>query len=325
MGAVELRRGGLHVSGTELWLDATRKSGLSFVSHAHSDHIARHERTIATQATVRFMTQRLGKLPAALPVPYNRIFDLGPLSLELLPAGHILGSAQLRITRADGQRIVYTGDINDTASVTAEPVQVAECDTLVIESTFGHPRYRFPPKPEVLGEVAKWIRQKQEAGIAPILLGYPLGKSQEAIKHLGQAGFRFAAHQSIWAMSQLYEELGCSMEAVRKFDGTLREGEVGFFPPHRWRSGPAGTLWPRATAVLTGWAVDPGAAQRYGADIAFPLSDHADFPALMKYVKATGATEVITHHGFARELSDALNAEGIDARPLGTAKQLSLF
>src|SRR3954462_3158349 len=106
---VELRKGGLHVSGTPLWLDARRKSELSFVSHAHSDHIARHERVIATAATLRFMTHRLGKLAAALPVPYTRPFDFGPLVLELLPAGHILGSAPLRVTRADGVRVVYTG------------------------------------------------------------------------------------------------------------------------------------------------------------------------------------------------------------------------
>src|SRR5262245_22523913 len=143
MCAVELRRAGLHLTGTALWLDARRKSELSFVSHAHADHIARHERVIATQATLRLMAHRLGKLPAALPAPYNRPFELGSLFIELLPAGHILGSAQLRVTRSDGHRVLYTGDINFQPSLTAEPAQLAECDTLVLESTFGHPRYHF--------------------------------------------------------------------------------------------------------------------------------------------------------------------------------------
>src|SRR5512141_2787329 len=120
MCAVELRRGGLHLTGTSLWLDATRKTELSFISHAHSDHIARHERVIATSPTVALMTHRLGKLPAALPVPYNRPFELGPLVLELLPAGHMLGSAQLRATRADGVRVTYSGDINFSPMLTAE-------------------------------------------------------------------------------------------------------------------------------------------------------------------------------------------------------------
>src|SRR5581483_7090017 len=108
---VELRKGGLHVTGTPLWLDARRKSELSFVSHAHTDHIARHERVIATAATLRIMEHRLGPLASKLPAPYHRPFKLGDLDVELLPAGHVLGSAQIRIRRPDGHRVVYTGDI----------------------------------------------------------------------------------------------------------------------------------------------------------------------------------------------------------------------
>ncbi|HYX91607.1 MAG TPA: MBL fold metallo-hydrolase, partial [Myxococcaceae bacterium] len=152
--SVELRKAGLHLSGTELWFDANRKSDLSFVSHAHADHIARHARVIATAATLRLMQHRLGKLHGALPVPYRRPFDLGRLVLELLPAGHVLGSAQLRVIREDGTRIVYTGDINFTNALTAEPAEIADCDVLVIESTFGHPRYVFPPRAELFDRLA---------------------------------------------------------------------------------------------------------------------------------------------------------------------------
>lgn len=322
---VELRKQGLHLTGTPLWLDAHRKAELSFVSHAHSDHIARHERVIATSATLRFMTHRLGKLPAALPAPYGRGFDLGKLYLELLPAGHILGSAQLRVTRDDGRRVVYTGDLNTVPSLTAEPHQVAECDTLVIESTFGHPRYIFPPKDQVLADIEAWVRGHLSRGVTPVLLGYPLGKSQEAMKYLTGKGLTICAHASIHDMTELYRECGMAIDGVRRFDGALQEGEVGFFPPRSARRSGLDRIRPKATAVLTGWAMDPGTAARYGADVAFPLSDHADFPGLVAYAKATGANEVLTHHGFARELADALKAEGIDARPVGTMQQLELF
>jgi putative mRNA 3-end processing factor len=271
------------------------------------------------------MTHRLGHIPAALSVPYNRTFELGPLSLELLPAGHILGSAQLRITRQDGRRIVYTGDLNSAPSVTVEPLQIAECDTLVIESTFGHPRFRFPDKEEVLEQVQAWIVRQQESATVPVLLGYPLGKSQEVMKRLGDRGFSFAVHDSIWKIAKLYDELGCPVERLRRYDGCLREGEVAFFSPQAWRNGAGRDLGRSATAVLTGWALDPYAARRYGADVAFAFSDHADFEALKRYARATGAKEVITHHGFARELAKALKDEGIDARPVGTIEQLSLF
>src|SRR6218665_3945893 len=98
------------------------------------------------------------------------------------------------------------------------------------------------------------------------------------------------------------------------------------FPPHAARGGALSSFWPRATAVLTGWAMDgPGAARRYGADVAFPVSDHADCASLVRYAKATGARDIITHHGFAEELAQVMRAEGLDARALGQPKQLALL
>lgn len=324
--SVELRKNGLQLAGTPLFLDAIRKTPLSFVSHAHADHIARHERTIATAATLRFMTHRLGKVASPLPAPYGRPFALGPLSLELLPAGHILGSAQLRVVREDGKRIVFTGDLNLEPSLTAEPAEVAECDLLVIESTFGHPRYAFPPRAEVFGQVESWVRRQLERGAVPVLLGYSLGKSQEAMKYLSSRGFSLVAHSSIHEVAVLYGELGVPIERMRLYDGRVEPGEVLFFPPHQARSGALSAHWPRATAVLTGWALDgPGAARRYGADVAFPVSDHADCASLVRYAKATGARDVITHHGFAEELAQVLRGAGLDARALGKPQQLALL
>jgi len=323
--SVELRRAGLHLTGTPLWLDATRKSELAFVSHAHSDHIARHERVIATAATLRFMVHRLGKVKNALPVPYNRPFELGPLVLELLPAGHVLGSAQLRVVLSDGTRVVYTGDLNTAPSLTAEPAQIAECDVLITEATFGHPRYSFPPREKTFDKIADWCRSNQEKGITPILLGYALGKSQEAIAALTRRGLRVCAHASIHDMAELYRELGTPLE-VRRFDGTIAPDEVGLFPPHISRSSALRKIPKRSVAVLTGWAVDgPGICRRYGADLAFPVSDHADFKSLVAYAKATGASEVLTHHGFADELANALRDHGVVARAVHRPLQLPLL
>lgn len=323
--AVQRAKNGLQVTGTPLFLDATRRTPLGFVSHAHADHIARHERTIATAATLRFMAQRLGELEAPLAVPFHRPFALGTLTLELLPAGHILGSAQLRITRADGHRLVYTGDLNLAPSLTAEPAQVAHCDTLVIESTYGHPRYAFPPREEVLGQLEAWVRHQQERGIIPVLLGYALGKAQEAMKFLVDRGFHLVAHPKVYEMVELYRELGVALPHVRVFDGQLQPGEVVVYPPNHGRAPALSRLGPRRTAVLTGWALDEGGTRRYGADDAFPISDHADYASLVKYAVATGAREVITHHGYAEELAEGLRREGVFARALGKAVQLSLL
>jgi putative mRNA 3-end processing factor len=322
--SVELRKAGLHLSGTELWFDANRKSDLSFVSHAHADHIARHARVIATAATLRLMQHRLGKLHGALPVPYRRPFDLGRLVLELLPAGHVLGSAQLRVIREDGTRIVYTGDINFTNALTAEPAEIADCDVLVIESTFGHPRYVFPPRAELFDRLAQWCSDHLARGVTPVLLCYALGKSQEAIKALSERGLRLCAHASIHAVCEIYRELGMPLE-VRRFQGVFEEGEVVVFPPHIAKSQHIRRIR-HATAALTGWALDgPHAAQRRGADAAFPISDHADFPSLVRYARQSGASEVITIRGFAEDLAKALRAEGFIARAVDRPLQLALF
>jgi putative mRNA 3-end processing factor len=325
MSAVELRGSGLHLSGTCLSLDATRKCELSFISHAHSDHIARHERVIATSPTLRFMAHRLGKLSGALSVPYNRPFALGPLRVELLPAGHILGSAQIRVTGGDGRRIAYTGDLNLTPSLTAEPAQVAHCDTLIIEATFGHPRYRFPPKAEVLDALEKWVRRTIDAGATPILFGYALGKAQEVLQFLRQRGFAVSAHPSICELAEMYREFGVPLDGIRRFNGSAKAGEAVVFPPRLSRSPALTRIWPRASAALTGWALDPARARWHGADAAFPLSDHADFDGLMRYVQASGAREVITHRGFADELAKELRGQGIEARALGKPLQLQLL
>jgi putative mRNA 3-end processing factor len=221
--------------------------------------------------------------------------------------------------------VTYTGDLNLEASSTAEAAQVAECDTLVLESTFGHPRYRFPPKAEVLEAIEAFARTTLERGATPVLLGYSLGKSQEVIRALTSRGHSVVAHASVCAVAEVYRSLGVEVGAVRRFDGTWLPDEVGVFPPHVWKFERILRPWPRRTAILTGWAVDGGTARRYGADEAFPLSDHADFEGLLSYARSTGASEVLTHHGFAEELARALRDRGIDARPLGTVRQLDLF
>ncbi len=321
---MELKRAGLHLSGTALWMDARRKSELCFVSHAHADHIGRHERVIATAATLRLMEHRLGRAKSALPVPYHRPFELGSLVLELLPAGHVLGSAQLRVVLPDGTRVVYTGDLGLSPSLTAEPAAIAECDVLVTESTFGHPKYTFPPREKTFDRLADWCRNAIARGFQPVVLAYALGKSQEAAAALTKRGLPVCAHPKIHDVCAIYGELGTPLE-VRRFDGTFLPGEVALFPPQMARASVL-TRIRRTTAVLTGWALDgPVAQRRHGADTAFPISDHADFPQLVRYAKATGASEVLTVHGFSDELAEALRGEGLVSRAIHRPLQLPLL
>lgn len=319
---VELRRGGLVLQGTPLWFDARTKSPVAFVSHAHSDHIARHERVIATPETLALMEHRLGPLEWKTPFRYGDSLALDDLQLECFSAGHVFGSAQIRVTRGDGHRVVYTGDVSLEPALTAAPAEVLRCETLVIESTFGHPRYRFPPRAQVYDDVADWCRRMLAKGTRPILLAYSLGKSQETVRQLAVRGLRVCAHPSIHAVAELYERLGMPVGA-RRFDGSFEDDEVGLFPPFRRGDALAGVK-DRALAVLTGWALEPWGARRSGADVAFPVSDHADFPSLLEYAQRSGAREVVTLHGFADELAAALRQHGLFARAVHEQVQMAL-
>jgi putative mRNA 3-end processing factor len=324
---VELLKGEMKVVGSSLHLDARRRVECAFVSHAHGDHIGRHDRTIATAPTLSLMRHRLGepkrRKTEALPAEFRAPFGLGELTLELFPAGHVLGSAQLRVVR-NGVALGYSGDLCTEPTHAAEPAEVMACDVLVLESTFGHPRYVFPPKEETLRAIRSWVDDALADGATPVLLGYALGKAQEILKYLADAGYRCAVHPVVHAVNRVYEAHGVAFPNVRALPPEGPEaGEVVVAPPHLARSPAMRGVRRRRTAVLTGWAVDGG--RHFHADAAFPLSDHADFPSLVRYAKATGASRVFTVHGFSDVLAAALREEGIRAEPLVEERQLELL
>ncbi len=325
MNEVVLCPEGLRARSENLWLDARRKMPLSFVSHAHGDHIGRHEEALATAATLDLMRHRLrGAKTRPRPVAYGEVVRVGGLTVELIPAGHILGSAQIRLTR-NGHRTVYTGDLNTRTARTAEPLEVAECDTLVIESTFGEPQYRFPPRAEVEEKMAAFAEITLLEGRVPVFLAYALGKAQEATKILCARGYRVRVHPDAWALCEIYQAHGVTFPGAAPLVEPPAPGEVVVSTP-RGRSDPL--LGPRVrvrTCFLSGWALTGGAPYRMHVDEALPLSDHADFDGLIEYVEATGASEVLTTHGSAAELARHLRARGISARALSPSPQLELF
>jgi putative mRNA 3-end processing factor len=327
---IELTRGELRISGTPLHLDARRRAECGFVSHAHGDHIGRHGRTIATAATLALMNHRLGEpkrraRAEQLPAEYRRPFGLGELTLELFPAGHVLGSAQLRITQRDGRTLGYTGDLCTDTVHAAEPAEVMPCDALVLESTFGQPRYVFPPKAETLARVRAFVDDALSDGVTPVLLGYSLGKAQEILAFFSAAGYACRVHPVIHAIDRIYQAHGVALPGVRPLEVEVAPaGEVVVAPPQLAHSPAMRAVKRRRTAVLTGWAIDGGRHFR-GVDAAFPLSDHADHPSLLAYARATGAARVFTVHGHTDELAASLRREGIRAEPLRERRQLELL
>lgn len=325
MSEVVLAKEGLRARSCELWLDANRRTSCAFLSHAHGDHHGRHDQTIGSAATLALVAKKLRNTgTVSLPAPWRRFFTFGPLRLELIPAGHVLGSSQLVID-VRGHRTAYTGHINTAVSLTAEPLGLARCDTLVIESTYGEPRFKMPPTQVIHEQMGAFAQEALAAGATPVFFARSLGKAQEAAKILGSRGFKVRLHPDAWTFVEIYGAHGVELPNVAALGDEREDGEV-IVAPSKARG--AKLLEKRGelrTCLLSGKALEPLAAQRAGVDLALPLSDHADFDGLISYVEATGAEKVLVHDGFADTLARELRERGIHAKSLEPSPQLELF
>lgn len=315
--------GGIHLTDSVLWCDCDRRRDLVFLSHAHADFIGKHRRILATDKTVRILTHATGKVDA-LTSPYKRRFTLGPLSLEMHPAGHVLGSAQILIER-NGRRLVYTSDVNTRPSATAEKAKPVECDVLTIPATYGLPVYRFPPREEVVLSIKRFVDECLNDGANPVLIAERVGLSQELMRVLGEAGYKLRVHGSIYEVAKVYRELGISLPNARRFGGTPARDEVVIFPPVLRKHAAIRKLRKSRTAMVTGRAVEPGFAVQQRVDAAFPLADACDYEDLKTFIKDTGASEVYLTGGAVEELSAELRADGRRVFSLVPPKQLALF
>ncbi|MCK4403808.1 MAG: MBL fold metallo-hydrolase [candidate division Zixibacteria bacterium] len=304
---------GIHIEGTGLWLDARRKVDLSFVSHAHTDHAVRHTEILVTKETAKFYEHRFGKAKFNI-LEYNRPKRLKGVTVELFPSGHILGGAQILIEK-DRTRIVYTGDFKLRKSLTAQKAEIKKCDILIMESTFGLPQYKFPHPREIQAQMVEFVEHAQTKGKTPIFLAYSLGKAQEAMKILSNRGFKLSVHGTIYNIAKMYEEFGVRFKNYKHYQAGNLEGSVLIAPPWVKKSRMIENIPRRRLAILTGWAMNPGAKHYYGVDEAIPLSDHADFSELIQYVKKAQPQKIYTVHGFA-EFGRYLKEEGFDADPL---------
>ena len=290
---------GVYVPELDLWLDSRRKQDFSVISHAHSDHTGRHRRPVVTPNTLLLLRDYLkGAEPIAL--PYGETLDTPACRLALHPAGHCLGSAQTLVTaKATGERLLYTGDIKTRPSPTNEPLQPVACDTLVIESTYGHPDYVFPSEEQTLATASRTLRVWLSRGERPVALGWRLGKAQELLHHLLTDGFDVVAEPGICQAAEAYREGGVSFPGqVSAFNGHWPEGAVALFPPGRSIQSLSGYR-PLRTMELTGWAASPNAPRRYRpADASLPYSDHADYNDLLAYVEQVKPQRVYTVNGY---------------------------
>lgn len=246
--------------------------------------------------------------------------------LRLIPAGHIPGSAMIHITRmSDNATLLYTGDFKTRRSRTAEAVNFLTADTLILETTFGLPGYEFPNPMEVESSVLRFVNDSFTDGETPILLGYSLGKAQEALALLEEHGIPALLHPSAAEMTRVCREAGVpGLPEPVIFDGHAPHGHVVIAPPHAIRSALFKGLKAKRTAMLSGWALQPGARFRYRVDAMIPFSDHADHPGLLECVQRVRPKRVLTTHGYAHEFAAELRSRGMDAWTVSGGDQLEL-
>jgi Cft2 family RNA processing exonuclease len=318
---------GIYLPDIDLWLDPQGSRERAVISHAHADHVRRHDCTITTPGTARLMEHRYRHRTRFEELELGARRDYGEYALTLLPAGHVRGSAQALVEHR-GHRLLYSGDFKLSPSATAEPAETPAADTLIVEATFGLPKYRFPPAAQVIEQIIGFCRWALSEGSTPVLYAYSLGKGQELMGRLHGAGLALAVHSTTWGVAQVYEQLGCEFPVYTRLDTHVPNDTVIIAPPPSSRRQRAtvldGVRRPR-TAFISGWAIDRSARYRMGVDAAFPLSDHADYDDLLEYVRRVNPRQVYTLYGFAPQLAADLRARGYDARPLVGDMQLQLW
>jgi DNA ligase-1 len=314
---------GVYLPTQGLWMDPWDSKDFAFVSHAHSDHIARHHEIIVSERTARFMRARLPGKRREHVLPFGETRCLHGMDITLLPAGHVFGSAQLLLSSGN-ETLLYTGDFKLRPGKSAEPLQWRQADTLIMETTFGSPRYQFPPTEKVIDQIVAFCRDALDDGVVPVILGYSLGKAQEILCSLDGAGLTPMLHGSVFQMTRLYEQSGQSFCKYVRYNRDDVAGKVLICPPSANHSAMLTKIPLKRVAMISGWAIEPNAIYRYQVDAAFPLSDHADYNDLLRYVDLVQPKRVLTLHGFAAEFARDLRDRGMEAWALSEENQMEL-
>ncbi|MFQ3587566.1 MAG: ligase-associated DNA damage response exonuclease [Fimbriimonadaceae bacterium] len=323
---LERRPEGLYCPAGDFYIDPWRSVERAVVTHGHSDH-ARWGmgRYLASEASVPILRARLGPEASVRGVPYGESFSIGGAKVSLHPAGHIVGSAQVRV-EVDGEVWAVSGDYKTEPDGTSTAWEPVRCHGFVTETTFGLPVYRWRPQPEVLADIAAWWAANRAAGVASILCAYALGKAQRLIAGLAGHG-PVVVHGSVAAMNRACAEAGLELppwQTVAEFaeQGGANRPEwseaLVVCPPSA-----IGSPWVRrfgdaSVAFASGWMAIRGIRRRRGVDRGFVLSDHVDWPSLMAAIRQTGAEKVWTTHGYAHVVARHLVELGYDAQPLDT-------
>ena len=323
MDLVVARPEGLYCPPGDFYIDPWRPVERAVITHGHGDH-ARwgSRRYLAAAPGEGILRARLGQDIDLQTLAYGERIDHQGVTLSFHPAGHVLGSAQVRL-EYQGEVWVASGDYKVEPDGTCAPFEPVSCHTFITESTFGLPIYRWPSQAEIFAGIDAWWRANAAAGKASVLFAYAFGKAQRILHGIDDSIGPILVHGAVEPLNEVYRAGGVRIPATRyagdfkKTDPALRQALI-VAPPSA-----GGSTWMRrfgdySDAFASGWMLLRGTRRRRGVDRGFALSDHADWPGLLWAIEQTGAERVMVTHGQVNVLVRHLREQGLDARAFQT-------
>ena len=311
---------GIYCAQADVYLDPWKPVEKAFITHGHADH-ARwgHQRYITHNTNIPIIKHRLRDIEVS-GVEYNETFSINGVKFSFHPAGHIIGSSQIRV-EYKGEVWVFTGDYkteDDGISIPYEPVK---CHAFITECTFGLPAFKWIPQQQVMNDINNWWQQNREAGKTSVLFGYSLGKAQRLLKHLDISIGKIYTHGAVENMTEVLRGVVDFPPTTLITRDTRKEeikGNLVLAPPSAHGSTWIRKMVPYETASASGWMTFRGARRRRAIDKGFVLSDHCDWQGLLQSIKATGCERVVCTHGYTEIFCRFLTEMGYDARTAST-------
>lgn len=312
----------IYCPSADIHIDPWKKVERAIITHAHADH-ARYgcKHYLAHKDSEPILRLRLGADISLQTVDYGEPFYINGTQFSLHPAGHIIGSAQVRVKRA-GEVWVAGGDYKLQDDGFSAPFEPVKCHSFITESTFGLPIYKWQPQQEVFTEIKDWIAKNRLLGKASVLFGYSLGKQQRMIHNLMPFEFPVYAHGAVYNINERLRAAGFDLPYIplvsSETDKKMFKGALVLAP-----GSAKGSTWlkrfePYSTGNCSGWMATRGAKNRAAVDRGFALSDHADWNELNQAVAETGAERVFVTHGYTDVFSRWLNEKGIVSHEVRT-------
>lgn len=281
--------------GDHFAVDPTVRTELAVISHAHSDHLKAHKTIVATAPTAALAGLNYKRLEARS-LEYYQPVEIGPAQIELAPAGHMLGSAQV-IMDIEGERIVYTGDFKLEENRTCDKAEIHPCDTLLIDTTFGLPHYRFPDAALCREMLLDFVFKKLKSGITPVILAYSFGKAQEALEIMAGGGIKVDLYKKAYEAAEIYRKFNIDLGDYYLLGEKPTPGHAVILPPGAFRHVDSRGWGKYRTCFLSGWVIDKSRGFNRGNGYGIPFSDHASFEDIIRYVETARPKRIFTLFG----------------------------